>query len=83
MPIHQRRSRHPGPRSHAGITHHCLFGLQRHPWQACHKEDTPCFFGAIGGSGPITTLIPRWTRLLLAGSRHNEVPCSFTVALRG
>ena len=41
--------------------HHCYIGLQRHRIPPCHKCANMCFFGAICGSGPITSLTPRST----------------------
>ena len=36
--------------------HHCYIGLQQHRIPLCHNVTIGCFFGAICGTGPITTL---------------------------
>src|SRR3989344_6602243 len=36
--------------------HHCYIGLPQRRIPLCHKSATACFFGAICGCGPITTL---------------------------
>jgi len=36
--------------------HHCYIGLPQRRIPLCHNEGTQCFFGAICGMGPITTL---------------------------
>ena len=51
-----------------GQLHHCYIGLPRRRIPPCHNEATQCFFGAICGSGPITSLTPP-SRARLAASR--------------
>jgi hypothetical protein len=36
--------------------HHCYIGLPQRRIPLCHNKTIMCFFGAICGCGPITTL---------------------------
>jgi phage portal protein BeeE len=36
--------------------HHCYIGLPQHHIPLCHNGTTACFFGAICGIKPITSL---------------------------
>ncbi|CAG9932117.1 protein of unknown function [Candidatus Nitrotoga arctica] len=40
--------------------HHCYSGLPWHLIPLCHIRRATCFFGAICGTGPITTLIRQY-----------------------
>jgi hypothetical protein len=39
--------------------HHCYIGLPQRRIPPCHSVATACFFGAICGNEPITTLTIR------------------------
>jgi hypothetical protein len=41
------------------MMHHCYIGLPQRRIPLCHNGGTQCFFGAICGMGPITTLTRR------------------------
>ena len=58
--------------------HHCYIGLQRHRIALFHTEGSQCFFGAICGSGPITSLTRR-TR----GHRLSDFVQELKTALTG
>ena len=44
--------------------HHCYIGLPQRRFPPCHNSATRCFFGAICGCGPITSLTTRSTATL-------------------
>ena len=41
--------------------HHCYIGLPQRRIPLCHNGGTQCFFGAICGIGPITTLTRKYS----------------------
>jgi len=49
--------------------HHCHSGLPQHRFPPCHNTLAACFFGAICGLGPITSLTRRSTSLLSVAGR--------------
>ena len=54
-----------------------LIGLPRRRLPPCHNEAPQCFFGAICGSGPITSLIPR------LDNTKNACPIAWVLAAAG
>jgi hypothetical protein len=44
--------------------HHCYIGLPQRRIPLCHNAAIMCFFGAICGCGPITTLTYRFAGLV-------------------
>ena len=55
-----------------GNMHHCYAGLPQRHFLLCHNRSTSCFFGAICGTRPITTLTYHSSGTRLVGAFHDH-----------